>query len=87
MLALETVNLRSQYRDEVQHQKQQLQRLVDAATSQVHYFYQRAEQGALTEAQAREQALEVLNAQQFGKDGYFFVLNQSVDMIGHGRAF
>ena len=85
MLALETLNLRSQYRDAVQHQKQQLQRLVDAATSQVHYFYQRAEQGALTEAQAREQALEVLNAQQFGKDGYFFVLNQSVDMIGHGQ--
>ncbi len=85
MLALETVNLRSQYRDAVQHQKQQLQRLVDAATSQVHYFYQRAEQGVLTEAQAREQALEVLNAQQFGKDGYFFVLNQSVDMIGHGQ--
>ena len=85
MLALETVNLRSQYRDAVQHQKQHLQRLVDAATSQVHYFYQRAEQGVLTEAQAREQALEVLNAQQFGKDGYFFVLNQSVDMIGHGQ--
>lgn len=85
MLALETVNLRSQYRDAVQHQKQHLQRLVDAATSQVHYFYQRAEQGILTEAQAREQALEVLNAQQFGKDGYFFVLNQSVDMIGHGQ--
>ena len=85
MLALETVNLRSQYRDAVQHQKQHLQRLVDAATSQVHYFYQRAEKGILTEAQAREQALEVLNAQQFGKDGYFFVLNQSVDMIGHGQ--
>lgn len=85
MTILETLNIQNQYRDALDFRKEQLQLLVQASMGQLAFYHQQAQNGNLTPEQAQKMALDTLNKQHFGEDGYFFVLDQQADMIGHGE--
>ncbi|MFS1703086.1 methyl-accepting chemotaxis protein [Alteromonas sp. AMM-1] len=85
MATLETLNISHQYQDALQFREEQIQQLVQASVGQLEYYHQQVQSGAMSPEDAKTIALEVLNRQFFGNDGYFFVIDKDAVMIGHGE--
>ena len=84
ILALEVFSLFNAYNDAVNARQREVQSLVQSAVSQLNTYHQLVLSGELTESQAQERALAQLNQQRYQGNEYFFVLDTSVRMIGHG---
>jgi len=66
-----------------QKYEQQLKNLVSVVVSQVDYFHSLAEQGIITEDQAKKAALESVQRLRYGNNDYFFIYNLQGVAISH----
>ena len=83
LIILSTISLSQAYKSLLQQKHSANQQVVEAGYSVVEHFYQLQTQGALTEEQAKKQAIEVLNAVRYDKDNYFWINDFSPTMIMH----
>lgn len=85
ILLLDTVSLFNSYHDAVNARKQEVRSLVESAVSQLQVYEEMVSDGLLDKQQAQSLALKQLNAQAYQNNGYFFVLDNQANMVGHGE--
>ncbi|KAF1684321.1 cache domain-containing protein, partial [Pseudoxanthomonas taiwanensis] len=86
IIGLAVIAARTQYLDVIDVRKDGLRVQAEMARGMIQDYARRAESGAMTEQQAREAALEALQAMQGnGGQDYFFVLDRDLDMVMHPR--
>ena len=62
------------------------QHLVEATTALVDHYYQQSQSGALSEAEAKEQALAAVNAMRYDGKEYFWINTLDYIMLSHPKA-
>lgn len=68
---------------ELEARKSKIQALVESATTAVEAFYEEAQAGRMTTAEAQEKALEALKSMRYGDNDYFFVNDMHPRMVMH----
>ena len=68
----------------IEDRKVAMRMVVEAAASIVDHYYKQAAAGALTEAEAREQAKAAIRAVRFGGGNYLFIYDRSGIILAHG---
>ena len=59
------------------------QELVEVASKTISYYHAQAQAGNLTEAQAKEQATNVIKTMRYGKSGYFWINDYDATVLMH----
>ncbi|NRO98891.1 methyl-accepting chemotaxis protein [Paraburkholderia sp. NMBU_R16] len=67
----------------IQERKQDLVDVAQVGLSIVKDYAALAQRGALSESEARKQALDRLRSVRYGEDGYFLVINSKPQMVMH----
>lgn len=83
LIILSSISLSQAYKSLLQQKHNANQQVVEAGYSVIEHFYQLQTQGLLTEAQAKKQVLELLNAVRYDQDNYFWINDFSPTMIMH----
>lgn len=78
-----TLALLSLKQNLLEDRKQKAQQLVEVAHSQLAHFYQLERSGALTTAQARQQAKAAIASMRFDGDAYFWINDMQPRMVMH----
>ncbi len=83
LIVLSSISLSQAYQSLMQQKYNANQQVVEAAYGVVEHFHQQQSNGALNEAQAKKQAIEVLESLRYDNNNYFWINDFSPTMIMH----
>ncbi|MGB0748146.1 MAG: methyl-accepting chemotaxis protein [Magnetospiraceae bacterium] len=83
VVVIVTIALSSVYQTMIDDRKDKVRSIVEAAVSQISFFKQRAESGAMSEEAAQQAALGAMEATRYSGNEYIFVIDQNAHMIMH----
>jgi len=67
----------------LENHKQNLKNILDVANSILRYYHNLSTLGELDEVEAKKKAYEEIAKLKYGKNGYFFIINDSYFVISH----
>lgn len=67
----------------LEDRKHKTQELVEVASKTISYYYDQAQQGKLSEEEAKQQASSVIQSMRYGKNGYFWINDYNATVVMH----
>lgn len=83
LTVLDSLSLSAGYQSLFQQKKTTTNELVDSAYTIIEHHYALQQQGKLSEAQAKQQALSIIKSLRYDKNNYFWVNDFSPNMVMH----
>ncbi|WP_407333572.1 methyl-accepting chemotaxis protein [Enterovibrio sp. 27052020O] len=83
LVSVTTISLVVKRDNMLEERKNQIQVLVETAESLVTSLYQQAQSGNISMEQAKQQAINALDAMRYGENGYFMIYSMNSEMIHH----
>ncbi|MEA4838166.1 MAG: cache domain-containing protein [Rhodospirillaceae bacterium] len=78
------INARTTYKNEIEERKAGVKQIIESALSIADYYYKQGQSGAMTPAEAKEKASNVLRAYRFAGGNYLYVYNLNGNTEIHG---